>query len=113
VNATRRTTRVLAVAVLAMAVPALSACLPPDAGDSLGDTFGQADTVACDDQLRTLELAVESYRALEGRLPTSEADLVPRYLVSETPDFDIAADAEVVPSMRGRCGTELTVPPSP
>jgi hypothetical protein len=96
-----------------MAVPVLSACLPPDTGDSLGDTFGQADTVACEDQLRTLELAVESFRALEGRLPISEADLVPRYLVSETPDYDISPGAEVVPSMRGRCGTQLTVPTAP
>lgn len=85
-------------------VPLLASCLPPDRGQGLGDSLLGADTVSCQEQRRTLELAVEAYRARYGTLPTSEDDLVPGFVVTNTPDFDIAADAAVVPSLTGRCG---------
>jgi hypothetical protein len=92
------------VLLTAPALATLTSCLPPDQGQDLGQTFRQADAVSCEEQRRSLELAVESYRAIQGVLPTKEADLVPKFLVSETPDYDIDANANIVPTLVGRCG---------
>ena len=84
-------------------MPVLASCLPPDRGQSLGDGILGADNMSCQEQRRALELAVEAYRAQNGVLPTSEADLVPTFVVTVTPDFEIAANADVVPTLTGRC----------
>jgi hypothetical protein len=84
-------------------VPVLASCLPPDRGQDLGDGILGADSVSCQEQRRALELAVEAYRAKFGTLPASEADLTPTFVVTATPDFEIAANADVVPSLTGRC----------
>jgi hypothetical protein len=86
-----------------IALPVAASCMPPDRGADLAQSIGDADAVACDEQSHSLELAIESFRALNGRLPTDESELVGVFIVSEVRDFDVGANGTVIPSLTGRC----------
>jgi hypothetical protein len=94
--------RYTALAALCV-LPVAASCMPPDRGADLAQSIGDADAVACDEQSHSLELAIESFRALKGRLPTDESELVGTFIVSEVSDFDVGPNGSVIPSLTGRC----------
>lgn len=89
--------------IILVALPLAASCMPPDRGADLAQSIGKTDAVACEEQQRSLELAIESFRALNGRLPTDESELVGMFIVNEVPDYDVGANGSVVPSLTGRC----------
>jgi hypothetical protein len=94
--------RYTALAALSV-LPVAASCMPPDRGADLAASIGNADAVACEEQHQSLELAIESYRALNGRLPTDESELVGSFIVNEVPDYDVGDNGSVIPSLTGRC----------
>ncbi len=63
-----------------------------------------AQSVGCDTDLGTMETAVESFFALNGRYPYSEAELVlSGVLVGQSVFHDVGPDGAVVPSGSGGC----------
>ncbi len=60
---------------------------------AVGGVTDDGDPAACRIELRTLQTAVEAYRAGTGDLPVSEEDPVSRYVEApaERSDFTVAA----------------------
>jgi len=83
---------------------------PGDGVGSIGDAIevaagapAEADAAACAADRQTLELAVETYQALNGMAPADQAVLVTDQLLKEpSPRFDVA-DGVVVPSAGSPC----------
>ncbi|MGB0113152.1 MAG: hypothetical protein WBP59_08015 [Ilumatobacteraceae bacterium] len=84
------------------------------AGDgvgSIGDAIevaagapGQATDAACDVDRRTLETATELYFALNGTMPTSQAELVAgKMIVEPSPRFVITPDGTISPAPGSTC----------
>jgi len=81
-----------------------------EAGEAPLERLEAASTVpeaVCAAEVRTIEVAVEAYQAVEGAAPTDVGDLVPAYL-SETPrHHDVAVTAagvvEIVPAAGAGC----------
>lgn len=66
--------------------------------------IGGAQSVGCDTDLGTMETAVESFFALNGRYPDSEAELVLTGLLVEQSVFhDVGPDGAVIPSPSAGC----------
>jgi general secretion pathway protein G len=51
----------------------------------------QGKKSTCDSDKKTLEVAVEAYYAKYNVDPASEADLIPGFVKSDSPNYDIAA----------------------
>ena len=66
--------------------------------------FGSATSASCETDLKTLELAVESYRALNDRYPDSEAELIEGGLLVNQSEFhDVTAGGVIVPAPSQDC----------
>ncbi len=66
--------------------------------------IGAAQSVGCDTDLGTMETAVESFFALNGRYPYSESEMVLSGLLVEQSAFhDVGPDGAVIPSPSGGC----------
>lgn len=87
---------VIAVAVGLLAV---GGCREKEAA---ADIAG-ASVAQCNAERSMLEGAVEAYLMLEGRLPTSEAEMVPDYLRIQSVYFDLDAQANLVPAPNSGC----------
>ena len=94
----RRTRAVLLVAAVAV----LPACRPVDA-ETGTQAIANATQMQCNDARRALEQAVENFELLEGKLPRSEAALVPGYLVTQSPYMDLDEESHVVPAPGSGC----------
>lgn len=57
---------------------------------SVGGVRGSAQKRACEVEYRALVTAVETYRAAEGSYPASEADLVDKYIKTQSTMWDYA-----------------------
>lgn len=108
-------TMVLALSVAAGAV-ALSACgLVKEGAKAISEQStvpgqtapanggGNANAVACVTERQEIQLAVDSYEILRGGLPTTEAELVPDFLLHESTLFDITPEGQVVPAPGSGC----------
>ena len=58
----------------------------------------QGKQSTCDSDRKTLEVAVEAYFANNNADPASEADLIPSFVKSDSPNYDIAAGGVISPS---------------
>jgi len=58
---------------------------------------------ACQIEDRTLATATDAYTAMNGAAPASQADLVPDYLLEESENWVMTADATFEPAVGGRC----------
>lgn len=85
------------VGVLLIAVCA--GCVPKEATNAPK----VAATSSCAAERQLVEQAVEAFYILEGGNPTSEAQLVPNYLRSESASMDIAPDGSVVAAPGSGC----------
>ncbi len=72
---------------------------------TLPQTFDQVDSVACRDERRTIEAAVDTFRMLSSATTTLTEDaLVSEGYLRETSTwFDLAEDGSVVPAPGSRC----------
>ena len=74
---------------------------PPSLGTG---AFGSATSAACEADLSTVSLAVESYRARKGRYPDSEAELIEGgLLINQSEYHDVTAGGVIVPSPSQDC----------
>jgi hypothetical protein len=111
---TKQTGRFLALG-LAILGPALTSCktieagvkavMPTStvAGANPGEGSPNANVAACSAERLTVANAVEAYFALEGKVPTSEAVLVPKYLSRESTSIDVDAAGNVVGAPGSGC----------
>ncbi len=65
--------------------------------------FDQVNTVTCDTELKTLQVAIEAFTAMEGRPPTDETELVGIFLRETVVGFDISAQGLPVPASGSPC----------
>ena len=74
------------------------------APSSPSGVIGSAQSVGCDTDLGTMDTAVESFFALNGRYPKSEAELVQGgLLVGESAFHDVGPDGAVIPAPNSGC----------
>jgi hypothetical protein len=76
-----------------------AACVPKEASDGVDD----AATSSCTAERHSVEQAVEAYYVLEGAFPSSEADLVPNYLRTESASMDLDSAGNVVAAPGSGC----------
>lgn len=76
-----------------------AACVPEEGVDGVDD----AATSSCAAERHSVEQAVEAYYVLEGHNPTSEADLVPNYMRTESASMDLDAAGNVVAAPGSGC----------
>lgn len=87
-------------ATFPVGVPGATAA-PPTLGT--GD-FDRAQSAACEGDLSTVSLAVESYFALNGRYPDSETELIEGgRLLNQSELHDVTAGGVIVPSPSHDC----------
>lgn len=87
-------------AVVGVAVAGCCAsCVPKEGVDGVED----AATSSCAAERHSVEQAVEAYYVLEGTNPTSEADLVPNYMRTESASMDLDAAGNVVAAPGSGC----------
>ena len=82
-------------------VPGTGTTTPAPPGTGI---IGTAQSVGCDTDLGTMETAVESFFALNGRYPANEAELVlGGILVQQSAFHDVGPNGAVVPAPGGGC----------
>ena len=82
----------------------LTACSEMAKTQSNGlDGIKGASELQCNQARRDYEQAVDNFSILEGRMPKSEAELVPTYLRAASDLMDIAADGTVIVQPGGAC----------
>jgi hypothetical protein len=92
-------------------VIAADATAPPAQVGSIGDAIAvaagapaKAQDAACVVDLQTLQAASELYLALNGALPTSQAELIDAQLIKEVSvRFEISAEGDIVPAPGSPC----------
>jgi hypothetical protein len=70
----------------------------PGATDNLNAT-----TAMCVAERDMMETAVEAFTLLKGAAPTSEAEMVPDWMRSESPYMDLDATGSVIPAPGSGC----------
>ena len=66
--------------------------------------LGSAQALGCSSDLDTMKLAIDSFLAINGRYPNSEAELVQGGLITtESKMHDIGPDGTIVPSPTSGC----------
>ena len=95
--------RLIATALLVTAGSiALSGCPAKEAKDGL-ETVEQATSVQCVTERDMLAQQVEAYTILEGKVPVTEAEMVPNYLRTESIFFDLDASGNIVAAPGSGC----------
>ena len=90
--------------VLVLGLTSLAACSEMAETQSNGIAGIQgASELQCNQALRDYQSAIENFTILEGRAPTSEAELAPRYIRSVSELVDIGPDGQVVVQPGGGC----------
>jgi hypothetical protein len=92
-------------------VVAAGSTTPPAQVGSVGDAIavaagapGMAQDAACTTDLQSLQAASEVFLALNGALPTSQADLLDAQLIQEiSVRFEISAEGDIVPAPGSPC----------
>ena len=91
-----------------------AAGIAPDVTDgvgSIGDAVkvmagapDQANDAVCEIERKTLATAEEAFVVLNGKMPTSEAELVEQQLILEpSAGYEITADGQIVPAPGSPC----------
>lgn len=65
--------------------------------------FDQVNAVTCDVELKTLEVAIDAFTAMEGRPPVDETELVGTYIREASVGFDISPEGLPVPAPGSPC----------
>jgi hypothetical protein len=92
------------LAALAIGLSSLAACSEMAKTQSNGIAgIGGASDLQCNQALRDYQAGVDNFSILEGRAPTSEAELVPTYLRAASDLVDITPDGLVVFQPGGAC----------
>lgn len=81
---------------------ALSGCPAKEAKDGL-ETVEQATGVQCVTERSMMLQQVEAYTILEGKAPTTEAEMVPNYLRTASIYFDLDASGNIVAAPGSGC----------
>ena len=74
----------------------------------------QGQSAACASDQKTLQTAVEAFYAQNGtKVPATEAGLVPKFMVSQSVNYDVNAAGEVIaaPSVTGGFQNKCTLTP--
>jgi hypothetical protein len=92
------------LAALAIGLSSLAACseMAKTQSNGLGG-IQKASALQCNQALRDYRSAVDNFSILEGRAPTSEAELAPKYLRSLSDLVDVTPDGQVVVQPGGAC----------
>ena len=86
--------------MVGVGLAALSAgCVPKDSAQNVED----AGKKSCLAERNIVENAVEAYYALNGKNPTSEAELVPMFLRAESATMDLDPSGNVVAAPGSNC----------
>jgi type II secretion system protein G len=70
---------------------------------AVGGVTNTGEDAACKADKKTLETAIEAYRAQEGSYPANEAALVPGFLHSASDNYDIGPGNQAVAQASGDC----------
>jgi hypothetical protein len=100
----KRNSTMLGIVALATASASLTACA--QMADTQVNGIGgvrRASELQCNQARRDYEAGVDNFSILEGRVPTSETELVPTYLRSASELMDISPDGRVVVQPGGGC----------
>ena len=87
-------------ATLPSAIPTTVISAPPKRTGVLGT----AQSLGCSSDLATLETAIQTFFAINGKYPSSEAEMVQAGIIAtESKMHDIGPDGTIVPSPVGGC----------
>lgn len=65
--------------------------------------FDQVNAATCDVELKTLQIAIDAFTAMEGRPPTDETELVGTLIRDQVIGYDISAAGLPVPAPGSPC----------
>lgn len=92
-------------AIAALAASSLTACSEMAGTQSDGiDAIAGASELQCNNDRRTLQSMIDNFEILEGRLPVSEAEMVPKYRQVDSPLVDVDGTGQAVFTPTGGCG---------
>ncbi len=97
------TPRTRTLTLLPVLAAAVAGCGYAERARENAESVGQASAVNCVTERETFQLAMESYLILEAKAVAVETDMVPRYLRTLSPLWDIDAAGNIVPQPGGGC----------